>query len=128
MVRDPVRGEKLRAYRRLRAKRLAANEQAWIKRRLNSLRKRARDNDLPFDIRSEDFKIPSVCPVTGLPFVLGLGIWHPQTPSFDKKIPELGYVRGNVFIISWLANRLKGECTDPDVFRAIAEYIEGRDE
>jgi hypothetical protein len=35
----------------------------------------------------------------------------PAKASIDKLIPELGYVPGNVFIVSWRANNLKSNST-----------------
>lgn len=34
-----------------------------------------------------------------------------DSPSIDKVIPELGYVRGNVWVISNKANRIKNNAT-----------------
>jgi hypothetical protein len=44
--------------------------------------------------------------------------------SLDRIDPVLGYVQGNIAVISHLANTLKNNCTDPQVFRRIAEYLE----
>lgn len=42
--------------------------------------------------------------------------------SFDN--PALGYVPGNIAVISHLANTIKSNCTDPEVFRRVARYLE----
>jgi hypothetical protein len=44
--------------------------------------------------------------------------------SLDRIKPELGYVLGNIAIISHLANTIKQNCTDPEVFRRLADYVE----
>jgi hypothetical protein len=54
--------------------------------------------------------IPSVCPVLGIPIVLGEQRSE-NSPSLDRITPELGYVPGNVRVISDKANRLKGDRT-----------------
>jgi hypothetical protein len=46
-----------------------------------------------------------------------------DSPTLDRVIPVLGYVPGNVIIISWLANTIKKDITDPTVFEKIARYL-----
>lgn len=43
-------------------------------------------------------------------------------PTLDRVIPSLGYVRGNVQVISMRANRLKQDASLDEVL-AIADYI-----
>jgi len=69
------------------------------------------------------------CPILHQPFVYPDGKPKrrgalPLTPSIDRIKPELGYVEGNVAVISHCANTLKGNCTDPAVFRRIAAWLE----
>jgi len=84
---------------------------------------RARDQKAPFDITPEDLPVPEVCPVLGIPLVHGDGKWHDGSPTVDRKIPTLGYLRGNVQVISWRANDLKKNGT-LDEFRRIVAYLE----
>ena len=42
--------------------------------------------------------------------------------TLDKLVPELGYVPGNVFIISWRANKLKSNMTI-DELEKILNYM-----
>ena len=70
---------------------------------------RAKKQNLPFNITAADITIPELCPVLGIPLSItstrsGL---HPNSPSLDKFYPELGYVRGNVAVISHRANSIK---------------------
>ena len=81
----------------------------------------ARSN-LPFNIEFNDIVIPSVCPVLGIPLFFTDGKRTDNTPSLDKIVPELGYVKGNVLVISWKANKLKSNGTAEE-HRLIAEYI-----
>lgn len=90
---------------------------------LVEVRCRARKRGIPFDLTEGDIIIPDVCPVLGIKIVRSQGKLAPETPTVDKIIPELGYVKGNVAVISWRANRLKSDCGDPRVFEAIAQYI-----
>lgn len=43
----------------------------------------------------------------------------------DRVIPELGYVKGNVEIISYRANRLKNDATYHEL-RAISLWLEAK--
>jgi hypothetical protein len=62
------------------------------------------------------------CPVLGIPIILG-GKLSKNSPSLDKMVPGLGYVRGNVLVISHRANTMKGDCIDPAELRAVADYV-----
>lgn len=67
---------------------------------------------LPFDLTEDDIIFPEVCPVLGIPLIFQEGrVRTDNTPSLDRLIPEKGYVKGNVQIISWRANRLKNNGT-----------------
>ncbi len=68
--------------------------------------------------------MPEVCPVLGIPLFVRDGKVGPNSPSLDKIVPELGYVTGNVKVISNLANNIKQDVTDPQVLRRVADYVE----
>ena len=90
-------------------------------------RARARAEGLPFTITPDDFDIPERCPVfPELELRFHNGRERPDTiPTLDKLVPALGYVPGNVHVISMRANRLKSDAT-PEELRRIAEWAEGR--
>ena len=88
-----------------------------------NLRYNARKRGIPFDLRVEEFVLPKVCPVLGIPINFGPR-HHPNLPTFDRIDPTKGYVRGNVRIISWRANLLKHDSRDPAELRAVANYME----
>lgn len=81
------------------------------KRMFNAARVTARKQNLPFNIKLEDIVIPEVCPVFGIPLEVTAGPRTNNTPSLDKIIPELGYVKGNIRVISFRANRLKSDAS-----------------
>jgi len=59
-----------------------------------------------------------ICPVLGIPLQLTLySKRRDETPSVDKLIPARGYIYGNVRIISWLANKVRGDKTTAAFFR-----------
>ena len=72
---------------------------------LRAAKTRARNAGLPFNITVDDIVIPTVCPILGITLVVGAR--GNTSPSIDKLVPALGYVKGNVNVISWKANRMK---------------------
>lgn len=81
-------------------------------------RTRARQKGLDFDITVDDIVIPEFCPVLGIKLEPGSVYTRPE---LDRKDVSKGYVKGNVFIISGRANRLKMNAT-LDEIRNIAAY------
>lgn len=83
-----------------------------IREKLNSARKRAKDYGYSFDITIEDLMpFPTHCEVLGIELkYIAYGNDRPDgLATLDKLIPDLGYVKGNVKIISHKANRLKSD-------------------
>lgn len=74
-------------------------------------RVRARRKGLPCNISRQDIAIPATCPVLGIPIFKAKGVTHPGSPSLDRINNDLGYVRGNVRVISYRANSLKSNAT-----------------
>jgi len=93
-----------------------------------SAKERAVKNGIPFDIELEDIVIPSKCPVLGIPIhTHGIdGIRNQNSPSLDKFYPEKGYVKGNIQVISWRANRIKSDGT-PEEWMKIAKWCQKED-
>ena len=84
---------------------------------LRHAKKRAKKYNLPFNITENDFEIPDVCPVLEIPIKPGIGKHHiqPDSPTLDRVIPELGYVKGNIIIISNKANIIKSNATPKEI-------------
>jgi len=83
----------------------------------------AKANGKPWTVTFGELEFPTHCPVLGLELDYFADAAQENSPSFDCIIPSLGYVSGNVAIISWRANRIKNNGT-ADEHRAIAEFIE----
>jgi hypothetical protein len=79
---------------------------------------RAKKAGLPFNIDERDVILPEVCPVFGMPFIYGDKDW---TFSIDRIVPELGYVSGNVIIVSNKANRIKSNAI-PEEILAVGNF------
>lgn len=91
----------------------------------NNARIRARAKGLPFSITKEDIVVPAVCPVLGVPLTLPVGNSPGDTsPSLDRIIPALGYVPGNVRVISYRANRIRNDATIAEL-EAVLAYAKG---
>lgn len=75
---------------------------------LERAKERARRLNIPYELQPGDITLPTVCPVLGIPLVVG-GRRSPQSPSLDRIKPHLGYVPGNVRVVSNQANCLKGD-------------------
>src|SRR5579859_2401093 len=106
-------------------KRLKRN--AWLKTRpmyiaMMNAKKRAKEKGLPFNITDVDLTVPQFCPVLGIKIEFGYGA-GPQdnSPSVDRIRPELGYVKGNVRVISNRANRLRSDATIAELKLILAD-------
>lgn len=74
---------------------------------LSRAKNRSEEKNIPFNITREDIVFVEICPLLNIPLNWEGGPRDKNTPSLDKVIPELGYVKGNVRIISNLANMMK---------------------
>ena len=78
---------------------------------LSSARRAARAKGIPFNIDLSNIAIPIRCPVLGIPLIRGDGFRKDNSPSLDRIVPGLGYIKGNVVVISYRANRIKNDAT-----------------
>ena len=92
----------------------------------NNARVRANKTGIPCTITHEDVVIPTHCPLLGIPLDHTKGVRHDGSPTLDKIRPELGYVPGNVRVVSWLANAVKRDLTPEQLLtfaRNIGPYL-----
>lgn len=85
-------------------------------------RSRAKKMGMPFNITPEDVSIPEFCPVLGIRLIRGKMGDRDHSPSIDKIIPELGYTKGNVAIMSFRANRFKNDATIEELKKVVEWY------
>lgn len=78
---------------------------------LHQAKGRAKKHNLPFDICEEDIHIPEVCPVLKQKLVRRTI----YAPSLDRMVPELGYIKGNIQVISMKANKMKNNATQEEL-------------
>lgn len=72
--------------------------------------------------------VPDVCPVLGIPMELTVGqgtAASANSASLDRHDNTRGYIPGNVFWISWRANRLKSDATFEEI-TLLYEYMKHR--
>ena len=89
---------------------------------LYNLKCKCRRRGLDFDLALEDLKIPGRCPVLGIPLEWSKGQRTDNTPSIDRIDNGRGYVKDNVIIVSWRANRLKSDATIEELRRLAKFY------
>lgn len=117
------------ASRRFRERHPNYDRQSYAKNVVTSLlrraRSRARARALPFDLLPADIVIPSHCPVLGIELTIGGGRgFRDSSPTLDRVDNNLGYVRGNVAVISYRANRIKNDAS-LDELRRLVTFLEG---
>jgi len=100
-----------------------------LKKYFNNARQRAKRDKVPFNLTLQDLIdiAADECPILHTPFVwgpsgLGKGKTRPDSPTLDRILPELGYVKGNVAFLSYRANRIKDNGTMQEHYD-IADWI-----
>lgn len=88
---------------------------------LQRVRGRSKAMGLPFDLTVSDIEIPEFCPVLGIRLERGIKCNQDSSPSIDRLVPTKGYVKGNIKVISNLANRIKADATS-DQIKKVLEY------
>ena len=126
--------ERVKAYNEANKEQRAARDKAYRvtnkeKVMLLGVRKRAKKNNIPFNLTEDYLKsiYPSdmICPVLGFEMSPGLDEngRSDTSPSLDRIIPEKGYVQGNVVVVSMRANTLKRDATLEEI-RKVADFYE----
>jgi hypothetical protein len=124
-------GYRFFAYRRDRKEHWVSPD-AWHRHRIYqtwySAKQRSCLKEIPFGI-DVDYLLSiypkdGMCPALAVPMVWGAASGRDCSPSLDRRVPKLGYVRGNVAFISDKANRIKTNATTAEIC-AVANYLKG---
>lgn len=89
---------------------------------LKDAKRRAKQKNLPFNLSEEDIVIPNLCPILKIPLNKNSGLWKDDSPSIDRIIPEKGYIKENIIIISYRANRIKNNHTLQEIINGKINY------
>jgi hypothetical protein len=89
-------------------------------------RRRARAQGMRFALTLADIRDVwprnGRCPVLGVVLKAGRGTALPSSPTLDRLNNAWGYERGNIAVISFHANRIKGNGTLKEL-RAVAAWM-----
>lgn len=88
-------------------------------RLLSGAKERAKQKGIEFNLDHSDIMIPEFCPVLGIRLERGSGNTRPE---LDRRDNSKGYVKGNVFVISGRANRLKADASVSEL-QALLRYM-----
>lgn len=86
---------------------------------------RAKERGVEFSIDKSDVIIPEFCPILGVklePYV-GHSGGRPNSPALDRIDNSKGYVKGNVVVVSHLANMMKSSATKEELL-AFADWVQ----
>lgn len=121
--------DKAKKYRADNPEKLSTDQRRWYsgspsRYMLYRAKGRAKKCGVAFDLKPEDVEVPKYCPVLGIiELVIAKGKTADDSASLDRIKPEKGYVRGNVQVISYKANRIKTNATLYEI-RKVLEYFE----
>ena len=95
------------------------------KHMLQRARRRAKDNNLEFNLTFDDIKIPDKCPMLGIPIAVSFEGQSHNSPSLDRIDNTKGYTKDNIIIISQRANWLKSDATLSEL-KSIVNFLENK--
>jgi hypothetical protein len=80
---------------------------------LIATRSAAKKRGVEFTITREHLVLHTHCPLLGIKLKNGVGSGRPldSSPTIDRLENDLGYVPGNVWVVSHKANRIKNNST-----------------
>jgi hypothetical protein len=101
----------------------------YLNRFLQNAKARAQRKNVAFDLDIDYLQliVTDACPIFKTQFLwqtsgLGKGHTEPNSPSLDRIVPELGYVKGNMVFISHVANKIKSDATEKELY-AVADWL-----
>ena len=89
---------------------------------LRMAKRRAKRRNIYFDITLDDIVINRECPILGIPFEVGSDNWQ-NSPSLDRINNKRGYEKGNVIVVSMMANSIKNQAT-PSQIKKVGDFYE----
>lgn len=89
------------------------------KRMYNRTKARAKQRNIEFSLELSDIVLPKFCPVFKRKLIYADPDW---TYSIDRINPNLGYIKGNIVIMSNRANMLKNDATASEL-QLVVDYL-----
>lgn len=77
----------------------------------DSAKARAKKKEMPFDIEISDIHIPTICPLLRIPLAQSENKVSDGSPTLDRIDSNRGYIKGNIWVISFRANMIKSNST-----------------
>src|ERR1700748_307410 len=74
---------------------------------LNACKNTSREKNITFLLVKEDIIVPKFCPVYGIELKNATGYQNDSSISIDRINNKIGYIKENIIIVSWKANRFK---------------------
>ena len=119
--------EKIKQYFKQNGKKYYSTEKRRTKYQKNiqmelfhHAKNRSKLKNLEFNITKEDIIIPEKCPVFGTTINF---MYKDNVPTLDRIDSNKGYIKGNIQVISFKANRLKNNATIEEL-KNILNYME----
>lgn len=103
--------KRLIAQRRYYRQSLTGTPEKKIRALLQLAKQRAKRDGADFSVTLADIEITTHCPMLGLAFAWDNSIRQDNSPSIDRIENHLGYVPGNVWLVSNRANSIKRDAT-----------------
>jgi hypothetical protein len=101
------------------------SQEFYEEKRIKFFRKKANavKKGHEFTIKFSEITFPKYCPILGIELDYFAEGRQENSVSFDRRDSSKGYVKGNVEVVSWRANRIKNDGTAEE-HRKIADYID----
>lgn len=89
--------------------------------------RRAKEKGIEWNLSRELLRtlVVPVCPILGIELCYSNSVLADNSPTIDRINNNLGYIEGNVQVLSCIANRMKSNAT-PEQLLKFAEYINRR--
>lgn len=86
---------------------------------LNRAYENAKRRNLDFDLTIDDIVVPEKCPFLGCDLIFeydkSLSVPPANYYTVDRINSELGYIKGNIQVLSWRANTMKSNATEEEL-------------
>ena len=91
--------------------------------RFQRKRANAKQIGIEFALKQDEVAYPTHCPILGLELDYFAETRQENCASFDRLDSSKGYIKDNVVIVSWRANRIKNDGTAEE-HRRIADFMD----